>query len=195
YIGGAIVISGVIPSEELLISKAPYVDAANKIFGKYGSMAMVITGILGIVGSLNGWILIQGQVPYSAAQEGLFPQYFLKTNKYNTPSGVFIGSLLMMALFLLTYQPAIAQYIHLLINISVMAMLLPYFYSTIAFCYMMFLKKNTLSEFEKISLPLVGCIAILYLLAAIIGLGEQLISLAFLILLITPLFYCFIKKA
>jgi APA family basic amino acid/polyamine antiporter len=195
YICGAIVIGGVIPQAELLMSKAPYVDAAQKIFGEWGGIAMIVTGIIGIVGSLNGWIFIQGQVPQSAAQEGLFPKYFLKTNKYGAPSGIIVGSILMTALFLLTYQSSLVQYVDLLINVSVLAMLLPYFYSVVAFCYMTVLKKKSLSKFEKIALPTVGFIAISYTIAAILGPGEKLISMAFIMFLVSVPFYCLMKKS
>ncbi|MDR2781377.1 MAG: amino acid permease [Holosporaceae bacterium] len=194
YICGAIVIGGVIPAEQLAVSKAPYVDAARGIFGEWGATIMAVTGIIGIVGSLNGWILIQGQVPLSAAEEGLFPKYFAKTNKNGAPNGVVVGSSLMTVLFLLTYQPAIVEYVNVLIDISVMSMLLPYFYSAIAFCYMAVMNKEQLSKTEKITLPIVGLVSILYTFSAIFGLGEHLISLAFIMFLVSVPFYCTIKK-
>jgi APA family basic amino acid/polyamine antiporter len=193
YIGGALVIGGVIPRAELLVSQAPYVDAAGKLFGEWGRTVMIVTGIIGLVGSLNGWILIQGQVSHAAAGEGLFPKYFLKTNKHGAPIGVSVGSVMMTALFLLTYQPAVAQYVNLLINISVLAMLLPYFYSTVAFCYMLFLKKSALSRTETIMLSSAGFLAFFYVFAAIGGLGEQMISLAFIIFLLCVPLYCVTK--
>jgi APA family basic amino acid/polyamine antiporter len=194
YICGAVVIAGLIPHNELLVSKAPYVDAAKKIFGDYGSITMIITGIIGIYGSLNGWILIQGQVPYAAAQEGLFPKFFLKTNKNGAPSGVIVGSILMCAVFLLTYQPSLVEHVKLLIDVSVLAMLLPYFYSAVAFCYMAFCKKKELSSIEKIFLPIVGFISILYTFIAIFGSGEQMVFFSTTMFLISVPFYCFIKK-
>jgi arginine:agmatine antiporter len=194
YVCGAIVITAIIPHEELLVSKAPYVDAAQKIFGKYGSIAMIVTGIIGLVGSLNGWILIHGQVSQSAALEGLFPKYFAKTNKHGAPNGIICGSILMTLLFLLTYQSSLANHIHLLIGVSVLAMLLPYFYSVIAFCYIAFLKKKELSKIEKIFLPMIGLISIMYVFAAIVGTGEQMVYTMFIAFLISVPFYCCIKK-
>ena len=194
YICGAIVISGLIPYDELIVSKAPYVDAAQKLLGEYGSIFMIITGIIGIAGSLNGWILIQGQVPYAAAKEGLFPKYFAKTNKNGIPSGVVIGSILIVIVFLLTYQSSLVEYIKLLIDMSVLAMLLPYFYSAIAFCYLGFRKKSQLSVIEKATLFLVGLIAVLYTFCAIFGAGKELIYLCFMMFLLSVPFYCMVKK-
>ena len=194
YICGAIVISGMIPQAELIVSKAPYVDAANKIFGHWGNIAMIVTGIIGIYGSLNGWILIQGQVPYAAAKEGLFPRYFAQTNKNGAPVGVWVGSVLMAIVFLATYQPSLVNLTELLIDVSVLAMLLPYFYSAIAFCYLAVTKKETLTTSEKILLPIVGFISIIYTFAAIFGSGEKLIFISTIMFLVSVPFYCFCKK-
>jgi len=107
---------------------------------------MIITGIIGLAGSLNGWILIQGQVPYAAAKEGLFPKIFLKTNENGVPRGVVIGSILMSVMFILTYQKSLVENLRLFIDIAVFAMLLPYFYSVIAYGYMAVMKKSELSN-------------------------------------------------
>lgn len=194
YIIGAIVINGLIPYEQLIQSKAPYVDAAKNMFGHYGYVAMIVTGVIGIAGSLNGWILIQGQVPYTAAKNGIFPAYFTKTNKYGAPIGVVIGSTLMTALFLLTYQSSIVKHISFLINASVLMMLIPYFYSVIAFCYMCFLKKEELSLFEKRTLPIVSIVAFIYTFLSILGTDQKLIYFCFIVFLISAIFYCFAKK-
>lgn len=194
YICGAVVISGMIPQVELIVSKAPYVDAAKKIFGHWGSIAMIVTGIIGIYGSLNGWILIQGQVPYAAAKEGLFPRYFAQTNKNGAPVGVWVGSVLMAIVFLATYQPSLVHLTELLIDVSVLAMLLPYFYSAIAFCYLAVTKKETLTNSEKILLTIVGFVSIIYTFAAIFGSGEKLIFISTIMFLVSVPFYCLCKK-
>ncbi len=194
YILGAIVITGVLPQSELINSAAPYVDSAAKIFGNSGYLFMIITGIIGLAGSLNGWILIQGQVPYSAAKEGLFPSIFLKKNKNGVPYGVVIGSILMSVMFLLSYQETLVDHLRLLIDISVLAMLLPYFYSVIAYGYLAVMKRDELSSMEKFFMPIIGLVAFLYTFISIVGAGKELVFLCFLIFLISVPFYCFIKK-
>lgn len=194
YVLGAVVISGMIPHVELVASKAPYVDAAQKIFGNWGSLAMIITGLIGIYGSLNGWILIQGQVPYAAAKEGLFPKYFMRSNARGAPKGVWVGSLLMGIVFLATYQPSLVAHVELLIDVSVLAMLLPYFYSAVAFCYMVATRRKELSIAEKVALGLVGAVSVAYTFLAIFGSGQKLIFISTIMFLISVPFYCCCKK-
>ena len=194
YICGAIVIFGMIPHEQLVVSQAPYVDAARKIFGEYGALVIAVAGIIGIYGSLNGWILIQGQVPYSASEEGLFPKFFMRKNKYGAPRGVLVGSVLMLAVFLLTYQPTFVEHVKLLIDVSVLAMLLPYFYSAIAFCYLAVMKKKQLSSKEKVSLIAVGFVSVLYTFCAIFASGAELVFISTVMFLISVPCYCFTKR-
>lgn len=194
YIGGAIAISGLIPMSELLVSKAPYVDAGTKIMGHFGTLFMIITGIIGIAGSLNGWILIQGQVPAAAAEEGLFPKYFSKKNKYGSPTGVPIGSIIMTTAFLLTYQPSLLKHVELMIDAAVFAMLVPYFYCVFAFAYMAFTKRKEFSIKEKVLLCLVGFIACLYSSASILSAGETIITAGFVMFLLCVPFYLMTRK-
>lgn len=194
YIFGTIVITGVLPYDQLVASKAPYVDAGGKIFGSVGTIFMMVTGIIGIAGSLNGWILIQGQVPLAAAQEGIFPKFFASSNKYGTPYGVVIGSIIMTAAFLFSYQPSLLKHVELMIDVAVFATVVPYFYCLIAFVYLSICQKKSLSKVEKLTIPLISTIALLYTILAVLGMGQQIAFLWFILFLITSPFYCFIKK-
>lgn len=195
YIVGAIVISGVLPHSELIASKAPYVDAGAAICGNFGELFMMITGIIGLVGSLNGWILIHGQVAKSAAESGLFPKLFAKENKHGAPVGVFIGSVCMSILFILSYTGSLSSQINTLIDLSVFAMVLPYFYCVAAVICLFVTKKNALSCGEKVVYNIVIGIAFLYTFFSIFSAGASLISYGFLaMLIITPLYLCVRKN-
>ncbi len=44
-------------------------------------------------GALNGWTLLQGQIPYGAAKDGVFPEIFAKKSRYGTPiTGLVVSS-------------------------------------------------------------------------------------------------------
>lgn len=195
YILGSIVISGVLSHEELIASQAPYVDAARKVFGNGGYLFMLITGIIGLIGSLNGWILIQGQVPYSAAKEKLFPQYFLKKNKNDVPVGVVFGSILMTIVFMLCFEKTLTAHLQTLIEVSVLSMLLPYFYSVVAYSYIAFKKRNELSDIEKFCVPLISIVAFIYSFLAICGAGKEIIFICFVAFLLSVPFYLGVKHS
>ena len=193
YIFGTIVINGIIPYDELIISKSPYVDAGKKMLGNFGNIVMIVTGVIGIIGSLNGWILIQGQVPFAAANEGIFPTYFGKTNKHGAPVGVVWGSVIMAAAFALSYQPSLLQSVELMIDVAVLATVIPYFYCVIGYAYLAICKKDTLSPKEKFFIPVIFTVALAYTILAILGMGEKIVFLSFLMLLAVTPIYCFMK--
>jgi APA family basic amino acid/polyamine antiporter len=96
YALNSISIMGLLSNEILLESVAPYVDATDAIFGKGWDVAIAVIAFLACIGTLNAWILTGGQIAYGAANDGLFPKFFAKTNKYNAPSNsliiAFIGT-------------------------------------------------------------------------------------------------------
>ncbi len=195
YIIGAIVIYGVLPESVLLSSKAPYVDAAKYICGELGEKFMMVTGLVGLVGSLNGWILIHGQVPYSAAKNGLFPSLFLRKNSHGAPIGVLIGSILMSILFIASYSGSLSNQIETLIDLSVFAMVVPYFYCVVAVICIAFKKSSTFSKKENVFIGVITSVAFFYSFFAIYGAGKNIISYGMLAFLLITVFYAFSNKA
>ncbi len=98
YIIAAIVLVGIVPNAELQASTAPYATAAQKIFGSYSGIMIsfvAIGALASMLGGLNGWVLLQAQMPYSASSCGLFPRFFSKLSNNETPTyGLTISSAL-----------------------------------------------------------------------------------------------------
>jgi amino acid transporter len=60
--------SATIPAGVLAGSNAPFADAATEMFGGWAGDAVAVGAIVSAFGALNGWILLQGQIPLAAAQ-------------------------------------------------------------------------------------------------------------------------------
>ena len=54
----------------------PFADAAAEMFGGWAGDVVAIGAIVSAFGALNGWILLQGQIPMAAARDRLFPAAF-----------------------------------------------------------------------------------------------------------------------
>ncbi|MEM6807312.1 MAG: amino acid permease, partial [Bacteroidota bacterium] len=63
YILSSMVLLGVLAPEALQHSKAPFADAAALMWGESARIIVAIAAIISTFGALNGWILIQGQIP------------------------------------------------------------------------------------------------------------------------------------
>ena len=139
YILGTVVIMGVVPAQELIHSKAPYADAAHHIFGGSWGIPVAIAAIISCLGTLNGWLIIVGRIPFGAAQDGLFPEIFTRVTRHGTPCwGVFISSLCSVPLLLLSLQNTLMEQFNFIIEVAVTLILLVYAVSILAYFKLLF---------------------------------------------------------
>lgn len=134
YILGTIVIMAALSPESLLSSKAPYADMAHEVFGGTWGIPISITAILGCMGTLNGWIMIVGRIPYGAAQDGLFPKIFLNTTNHGTPHyGILISTACSLPLLALSLQKSLMEQFEVIISVAVTLILLIYAISVLSY--------------------------------------------------------------
>src|SRR6476661_2114628 len=84
---------GILPSETLTQSTAPFSDAVNSMFGGTGwgdvmSIVVIVSGL----GALNGWTMICAEMPLAAAKDGLFPARFKELSAKGVPRFGIIAS-------------------------------------------------------------------------------------------------------
>ncbi len=133
YIIITIVIFGLIPSDKLAQSNAPFVDAATLIFGSWIAPLVGFCVLVSIFGGLNGWIIMQGQIPYALAKEGLFPKAFKKLSDNGTPVfGLVFTSVLMTILMSMNYSKSLVSQFNNMILIGTIMTLGTYLSSALA---------------------------------------------------------------
>lgn len=142
YILGTIVIIGVIPNSTLINSKGPYADIASFIFGGSWSIPFAIAAIISCIGTLNGWTMVVGRIPQAAADDGLFPSIFKKTNRFNTPYlGIILSSVLAIPLLIMSLSENLIEQFNLIIEISTTLILIIYFVCVLAYFKVIFASK------------------------------------------------------
>ncbi|MBX3486809.1 MAG: amino acid permease [Candidatus Paracaedibacteraceae bacterium] len=133
YIIITAVIFGLIPSDKLAQSNAPFVDAAILIFGSWIAPLVGFCVLVSIFGGLNGWIIMQGQIPYALAKEGLFPKAFKKLSDNGTPVfGLVFTSVLMTILMSMNYSKSLVSQFNNMILIGTIMTLGTYLSSALA---------------------------------------------------------------
>ena len=94
YILSTISIMGIISPNDLVHSNAPFADATSKLLGSAAGLIIAGVGVIACIGALNGWILLQGQMPLAASLDNLFPKGFRLLSKTGTPVwGIVISSI------------------------------------------------------------------------------------------------------
>ena len=133
YILSTIVIMGVIPVTLLKNSTAPFADLAGHIFGPIGKIAMGAVTVIACAGALNGWILLQGQIPLAAAKDKLFPKKFGRISSKGAPSfGVIFSSILITVLLFFNFNKKLVDQFTFIISLATLAAIVAYLYTTIA---------------------------------------------------------------
>jgi APA family basic amino acid/polyamine antiporter len=151
-------IMGMMDGAKLMYSSAPYVDAAQRIFGGHWYLFISIMAFIICVASLNAWILASGQIALGLAIDGFMPKFFRFKNKGDAPVwGVLLSSAGILPLLFLNTNKALTEQIKIIIDISVIAFLFVYMA-----CILSFLKNLINTKYKAISMYFVAIIALLF---------------------------------
>lgn len=193
YMLGTVSIIGIIPAADLQKSVTPFADAAAVLWGNNArywiSAGVAIAGF----GALNGWILIQGQIPNAIAKDKLFPAIFGKKNGKGVPAaGILISSVLVSLLMMMNYTAGLVSQFRELILLSTLCSLVPYLFSMAAYMIVK-TEKTELNKAGWVSSIIIGFLGFAFAFWAIAGAGQEIVYKGFLLLLIGVPFYIWIR--
>ena len=127
YVLGTAAVMGVIPPAELTGSNAPFADAASRMWGGWTAPAVAAGAMISAFGALNGWILLQGRIPWAAARDGIFPVALSRLSRRGTPAFALVfSSVLVTGLMLLNASESLVDQFTFVILLATLTALLPY---------------------------------------------------------------------
>lgn len=199
YMCISLLVMGTLSQQALLASDKPLVDSLSTVVGSSGSYLMAGLGLISLLGSTIGWILMSSEVPYQAAKIGLFPKVFLKENAKGAPSRSLIITNLMSQLFIFsTISQSVSKAFEFVIIVATLAYLVPYVVASIYQLKLVFTGEsyNELETKQRVRDGLVAGISTLYSLWVIVaGSGDmQTFLMGIGMLLVGLLFYPFLRK-
>jgi len=169
YILATISLMGIISPNELANSNAPFADGAKQLWGSAAGFIIAGAGAVACFGALNGWILLQGQMPLAAALDKLFPKKFANLSQNGTPVfGLILSSIFVSFIMMMNFTKGLVEKFTFVILLATLATLIPYLFSTLAQLKFLYKKNN----FRKLlRLLIITSLAFLYSVWAVIGLG------------------------
>lgn len=214
YIASTVAVMGIVPVGALATSSAPFADAGRAIWGDWGGYLMGAGAIVSCFGALNGWILVQGQIPMAMARDGLFPKVFARTRADGTPAiAIVISSAFASLLLLFSFTGTLVELFTKTILLATLTAVVPYVFAALAEL------RFVLSEpgdgkpgdgdpgdgdpgdgnpaggkaraFGAVAIPVA---AFVYALWAVIGAGEETVYLGFILLLAGLPIYVWLKR-
>lgn len=121
------------PAEQVAASSAPFADFVANYWGDDAGKLIAIFAAISGFGALNGWILLQGEVPFAMAKGGVFPKWLAKTSKHGTPVRAHVTtSFLLTVLVLLNYSKSTSELFTLLLLIATTASLVMFLVTSLA---------------------------------------------------------------
>src|ERR1700722_18068841 len=116
-----------VPPQILAQSNAPFVDLARQYWGSTASKLLAVFAAISGFGALNGWILLQGELPNAMAKSGVFPRIFARESPRRTPTFALLFSSGLVTLLILTnYQKSMVSIFTFMILLSTTACLVMY---------------------------------------------------------------------
>lgn len=150
YVFTTIVLFGLIPAHVLASSHAPFVDAAVLVFGSWIAPVIAVCILISIYGGLNGWILLQGQLPHAMALEGLFPKIFSQESADGTPVfGLIFSSIVASILMFLTLNHTMANQVKMVVEVGSVMTIFSYLFSVLS-TYFLF-RNPTANPYAKLT--------------------------------------------
>ncbi len=193
YVLGSVAVMGMIPAAELKNSNAPFSDAAALIWGDSARYWVAAGAIVSTFGALNGWILLQGQMPLAASRDNLFPVIFKKENKKEVPvMGIVVSSVLISALMMMNFTKGLTDTFTFMVLLTTIMVLVPYLFS--AASYAVIILQNKYWKRDSISQLVLAAVTLLFSMWAIVGSGQETVYWGFIALLSGVPFYVWMKR-
>lgn len=185
YLLGTAGVMGVLPPAVLATSTAPFADAASSMWGPWSAGLVAAGAAVACFGALNGWILLQGQLPMAAAMDGLFPSLFARRSRRGTPTlGLVLSSVLVTAIVATNYAKGLVAAFTFIILLATLTTLIPYVFCSMALVLAAIRGDASVDGGHRLGPPiLVGSLAFVYSLMAIVGAGRDTVYWGFVLLM------------
>ena len=184
YISVTTVAIGVIPSELLAISSAPLADVARVMWGPSGGVLVALGAVIATFGTLNGFTLLTGQVPYGAALDRVFPRRLGQLSRYGTPANALVFSnFLASLLVVMNFAQGLVGAFNTIILLAVMSSLLPYALCALTELMIILKTGRSVAGPELLKVAILGGLGFAYSLWAIYGSGSDTVFYGFLLVL------------
>jgi basic amino acid/polyamine antiporter, APA family len=163
-----------LPSARLAESTAPFADVVRMFWGERAASLLALFAFISGFGALNGWILVQGEMPRVLARDGIFPKLFGRESRYGTPgASLFITSALVTAVVLMNYSASMVKVFTFIILVSTSAYLVMYLFCALAALKLAWRGDMGVHGRRLSILLIVAMLAALYSAWTLYGAGSQ----------------------
>ena len=191
YILGNLALLGAVDHTELAQSSAPFALAADKVFGGlFWGNVVAAAAVVCCIGTLNGWMLVVGQIPFGAAKQGLFPKFFaLQSNRRVPIYGIIISAICMACILTMTFDPDLSKQFLFIAELATTTILLLFIVMLLAFGKL--IQKGVFASRPDRILLILG---IAYTSWTLYGAGLKMVALSAIVVISGSPMYMYMRK-
>ena len=182
-----------LPAALVAGSEAPFADFVERYAGGIGAGTLIAAfGAISALGALNGWVMLQAEIPAAMARDGLFPAWIGRVSPRGTPVAAHLLSVsLLSAVVLFNYSRSMADLFQFLILLTTAVVLVMYIACTLAAVKLMYTRQLVASS----GLRIISAVALLYGLFTLYGAGAEVLLWGLgLLLLAIPVYFAVRRK-
>lgn len=182
YVLAVTAVQGIVPAKTLANSSAPFADAATRMVGAWGGIVIAAGAIAATFGALTGWVLMQGQIPWAAARDGLLPSFLGRLNRKGVPANALLTSgVLVTLLLLIEGRGSLTEVFRVIILVGTMTTLVPYALCAAAVLQLLVDRPGLFGAKAAAAMATIGMVAFAYSVWELYGSGESAIFWGFLV--------------
>lgn len=193
----ALAVAGAVPNEVLAASPRPIALAAEAAVGPWAGHAITFAAIVAGLGTLNGWILMSGRIPVSAAKDGLFFETLARVHpRFHTPAvALVVGTLIASALLFFVLDRSLLRSFDFVVRLAVLTTLLPHLLTAAADMLLVLRARRETGRTERHRAIATAVVAFVFVLFTIYGIGSEAVLWGFLAILAgIPLYVLFAAR-
>jgi APA family basic amino acid/polyamine antiporter len=100
---------------------APIAMFVGIFLGRGAELVVAAFAVIAAVGALNGWILVQGEVPLGMARADLLPRWVGRTNDRDVPAGVLLFTSLCTTILLISCAIGLSNILDFMLKLTAAA--------------------------------------------------------------------------
>lgn len=196
YAASTFVLLGMIPAATLKMSQFPFAQASTIIFGSSAALIVMCCAVVSGLGTLNGCVLLQGQIVFAGARDGLFPKIFSKLSKTDAPvAGQIMSSILISIFMVLTLKPTLLKQFNFIALLASVLTLVVYLMTALAELKFAVKEQRSLKKSIRDYALIISGLASVYSIWMLTSFDFRSLAYSMLVIILTIISYkIFIKK-
>lgn len=169
YLAASSAVFLLLPADVAANSPAPFADLVGSYWGKAAATLVVFFAAISCLGALNGWVLLQGEVPLALARRGAFPKWFGKVNDRGMPvRALVLGSVLSAVLVAANFTKGLTELFAFMALLATVAALVLYLFAAISALWLM-----ARGRLRRGALLIVAPVGVVYAVWTFFGAGTE----------------------